>query len=240
MTIGSPILLLIETSTDVCSVAISSGEEILASRVLKEPRSHARVVAPMVSDLLSERGIDMAEVDGVVVSKGPGSYTGLRVGVSLAKGLCYGASKPLIAVCSLELLANLALKQIEGSTLTNLDEKIFIVPMIDARRMEVYTAVYDADCNRLEPVQALVVDEGSFKSYLERGVVYICGDGSSKVKTIVNHPNARYLVVESLATGMLKRALQKYKEAKFEDLAYFEPFYLKDFIAGIPKKKGLS
>jgi len=143
---NSPVLLFIETSTEVCSVALSMGSELVSEVVVKEPKAHARLIAPMIESVLKESGIDISGTDAVVVSEGPGSYTGLRVGVSIAKGLCYGSGKPLIAVGSLDLLANIASKQyFQESSLYR------IIPMIDARRMEVYSAVYDSNAVRKKP-----------------------------------------------------------------------------------------
>ncbi|MHC1779237.1 MAG: tRNA (adenosine(37)-N6)-threonylcarbamoyltransferase complex dimerization subunit type 1 TsaB [Bacteroidales bacterium] len=237
-----PLLLLIETSTEVCSVAICAGEKVIGSKVSREPKSHARVVAPMVNDLLGENSIDMNGIDAVVVSEGPGSYTGLRVGVSLAKGLCFGSSKPLISVGSVELLYNLAIEYIHKGLLPGVDENtgFFVIPMIDARRMEVYTAVYNEMGEPLEEVQAKVLDEGSFKDYIEKRVTIFCGDGSGKVKDLIKDSNALFIDIESVAWGMIKTALNKYQNKKFEDVAYFEPFYLKDFIAGVSKKGALG
>ena len=239
MIIESPIPLFIETSTEVCSIAISSGDKIVGSKVEREPKSHARIAAPLVNTLLKELQIEMSNIDAVVVSEGPGSYTGLRVGVSLAKGLCYGASKPLIAVGSLDLLANLALEEIRAKVLNETEREFLIAPMIDARRMEVYTSLYNSDNERLESVKALIVDENSFKNNLEKGLLFFCGDGSSKVRDVIKHTNAKFIEIESLAQGMLANALKKFQNKEFEDIAYFEPFYLKDFIAGTPKKKGI-
>jgi tRNA threonylcarbamoyladenosine biosynthesis protein TsaB len=236
MILTAPLLLYIETSTEVCSVAVSSGDNVICSRVLREPKSHARVIAPMVDEIMRELSVDMSNFDAVVVSEGPGSYTGLRVGVSLAKGLCFGSGKPLISVSSLDLLFNLAIDHIRQ------DVEFYIVPMIDARRMEVYTAVYDRNAIRVEPVQAMVIDGSSFRNYLDKGLTVFCGDGCEKIKGVIEHPNALFTDIESVAQGMVRSALVKFNEKRFEDVAYFEPFYLKDFIAGIPKKgiRGLS
>ncbi len=242
MNYTGPLLLLIETSTEVCSVALSSGDKVIGSKVSREAKAHARVVAPMVNELLEELSVGINSIDAVVVSEGPGSYTGLRVGVSLAKGLCFGSSKPLISVSSVELIYNLAIEHIRKGLLTGIDIKseFFIIPMIDARRMEVYTAVYNNKGEQLEDVQAKVVDETSFMKYREMGLTIFCGDGSEKVKDFIKGPNISYIDIESVAWGMVKTALNKYYSKKFEDVAYFEPFYLKDFIAGISKKGALG
>ncbi|MFA6770356.1 MAG: tRNA (adenosine(37)-N6)-threonylcarbamoyltransferase complex dimerization subunit type 1 TsaB [Bacteroidales bacterium] len=232
----APTTLLIETSTEVCSVALSLGSSLIGQKISRIPRAHTAIISVITQELLEESKISLAMCDAIVVSKGPGSYTGLRVGVSFAKGLCFGTSKPLIAVGSLTLLATLASTTID---LSNIKPSI-IVPMIDARRMEVYTASYSPTGEKLTPVEALIVDSQSFSSQLEQGVVLFCGDGSSKVSKIIKHPNARFVNIEALAQGMIPQAVEKYHKGKFEDVAYFEPFYLKDFIAGVSKKNPLQ
>lgn len=229
---SNPLLLLIETSTEVCSVALSRGEKILSHRVVNEPKSHARIIALLVEEVIKEGGISIDDCDAVVVSEGPGSYTGLRVGVSFAKGICYGAGKPLIAVSSLELLARLAISDGEG-----MSEDAVIVPMIDARRMEVYAAKYDVFCNPLSNTEAVILDEKSFSDELSKGVVIFTGYGAEKFKDIINHPNAQFRLIGADARGMVISALKKYNSREFADVAYFEPFYLKDFVAGVTKKR---
>lgn len=228
---SSPILLYIETSGEICSVALSRRTELIREIVVKEPRAHARIIAPMVEEILNKSAISISDTDAIVVSEGPGSYTGLRVGVSVAKGLCFGSGKPLIAVGSLDLIAVTAAKNRSdiGSFHT-------IIPMIDARRMEVYTAVYSADAVRLSGIEAKIIDEASFKELLEKGKTLFCGDGAAKVQSILKHENAFFTGVDASAGGMLKPALDKYNRGEFQDVAYFEPFYLKDFVAGISKK----
>lgn len=226
-----PQLLLIETSTEVCSVALSRGNQIICSRTVKEPRSHARIIAPLIQEILTECSTSVGECSAVVVSEGPGSYTGLRVGASIAKGLCYGASIPLIAVSSLELIARIVVAeagQFSSSTI--------LVPMIDARRMEVYTAKFNMECEALSQTEAVVVTPESFAEELAKGIVVFTGDGAPKCKEIITHPNARFLEGEANATGMLIPALKKFNAGEFADVAYFEPFYLKDFVAGVSKK----
>jgi len=232
----APIILLIETSTDVCSVALCSGNSLIGQKISHVPRAHAGIISVITQELLDSNNIPLEMCDAIAVSEGPGSYTGLRVGVSFAKGLCYGASKPLIAVGSLDLLASIASSKI----IEKKSKTAIIVPMIDARRMEVYTACYSIKGERLTPVKALVIDHESFSKQLEEGVVFFCGDGSTKVADVIKHPNAVFLNVEALAQGMITNAVEKHKNGKFEDVAYFEPFYLKDFIAGISKKNPLK
>jgi len=161
------------------------------------------------------------------VSSGPGSYTGLRVGVSTAKGLAFGAEKPLIAVGTLDIL-------VDGCPES--DRPSFIVPMIDARRMEVYTAVYSAEGERLTEIESHIIGPDSFAPYLEKGKVLFVGDGALKGKDVITHPNACFQEAFPLARHMAPRARKAFEEGKFENLAYFEPFYLKDFVPTTPKK----
>jgi len=261
---SDPLLLLIETSTEVCSVALCKGVKTISHRVINEPKAHARIIAVMVEEVLTEVGTSLANCDAVVVSEGPGSYTGLRVGVSIAKGLCYGASKPLIAVSSLELLAQLAIHAYDDTGNNSLDEEeihtvtdgetvsqsdvvspeAIIIPMIDARRMEVYTAKFDSLCNPLSNTEAVILDENSFSDELSKGIVIFAGVGAEKFKSLINQskdtnnlPNAQFIIIGADARGMVIPALKKYKSGDFVDVAYFEPFYLKDFVAGVTKKK---
>ncbi len=230
---NSPVLLSIETSTELCSVAISQGTEVIKESVVNQPKAHAKILAPMIDEILKISGIPLEECDAVVVSSGPGSYTGLRVGVSTAKGLCYGAKKPLISVGSLDILANLAV--IEHNKNTDLIPRN-IIAMIDARRMEVYSAIYSADGERLSAVEAVIIDEKSYHDTLESGLTLFCGDGALKVMDVIKHPNAQYMGINASAGGMVAPALIKFEEREFEDVAYFQPFYLKEFVAGISKK----
>ena len=224
-------ILLIETSTSVLSVALARDGAVVHERICREPRMQASLTAPLVKEVLDEAGLRMADCDAVCVSSGPGSYTGLRVGVSTAKGLCFGASKPLIAIGTLDILAASCLSE------RSEESPAFIVPMIDARRMEVYTAVYSAEGERLTPVEAKIIGPESFADYLDRGEVLFVGDGALKCKEVIGHPNARFKEAWPLARDMAKPAQKAFEEGKFENLAYFEPFYLKDFVATVSKKK---
>lgn len=232
---NQPILLFIETSTEVCSVALSSGETIKDEIIVREPRSHAKVIGKIIEDITSKNGITVNDCDAVVVSEGPGSYTGLRVGVSIAKGLCYASGKPLIAVGSLRLLASLACN--DSTLRSHIDSNTLIVPMIDARRMEVYTATFDTNNNQICDTNAMIIDENSFADTLATHKVIFTGDGAKKASTVIKSPNAIFHNGETLAKGMLQQALILYKEGRFVDTAYFEPFYLKDFVAGVSKKR---
>ncbi len=229
----SPLILHIETGTEVCSVALSRGTELLALKEDGNGRAHARLLAPFIEELLQEQQLSVAALDAVAVSEGPGSYTGLRVGVSTAKGLCYGAGKPLIAVGSLQSLASLVLSRALLPT-----SGACIVPMIDARRMEVYTAVFDADAVQQTAVSARIIDAGSFDALLDRQPVVFVGDGAEKCRELIVHPNAHFIPLAASAAGMVLPALDCYTRGAFVDVAYFEPFYLKDFVA-VPSKKSL-
>ena len=166
-------------------------------------------------------------LDAVAVSCGPGSYTGLRIGVSMAKGICYGRNIKLLAVPTLELLAVPILLHHES-----IEEEALLVPMIDARRMEVYSAVYDRSLKAVRAIQADVVDGDTYKEFLDKGPVYFFGDGAEKCMEVINHPNAHLIKnIEPVAKNMFPLAEKRMAEGKFEDVAYFVPFYLKDFVA---------
>ena len=221
-------IILIETSTALCSAALAENGAITAYKESSAPKAHASLTAVFIQDMLAERGITLADCDAVCVSKGPGSYTGLRVGVSTAKGLCFGSQKPLLAVGTLDTLVAQAAEEAA-------DVK-FVIPMIDARRMEVYTAVFENGQQITETAPA-IIDETSFAEYLEQGVCLFIGDGAGKCADVIKHPNARFTQCWPKASAMLSPAQQAYKEKRFEDVAYFEPFYLKEFVATVSKKK---
>jgi len=220
-------ILLIDTSTAVLSVALSVDGTVVQERTCTEARQQAALTAPLVKEVLEAAGIGMKDCDAVCVGSGPGSYTGLRVGVSTAKGLAFGAGKPLIAVGTLDMLVQGVLP---GTAYK------YIVPMIDARRMEVYTAVYTSAGEKVTPIQALVVEEGSFADELAAGEVLFVGDGALKCQAVLKHPHAHFQEAAPLARHMAGLAEQAYKAGKFENVAYFEPFYLKDFVATVSKK----
>ncbi|HEX9826255.1 MAG TPA: tRNA (adenosine(37)-N6)-threonylcarbamoyltransferase complex dimerization subunit type 1 TsaB [Flavobacteriaceae bacterium] len=215
------LLLNIETTTTNCSVSLSKEGETL---VLKEDYStnfsHAESLHVFIDDVVKSAKIKLSEIDAIAVSKGPGSYTGLRIGVSAAKGLCFSLDKPLISV----------------STLVSLSHQVkidngFIVPMLDARRMEIYSAVFDANHHQIREIQAQILDESSFLDYLNKDKVYFIGNGVEKTKTVIQHKNATFIENKlPSAKEMGTLAFEKYKNNDFENVAYFEPFYLKDFI----------
>ena len=225
-------ILLIETSTALCSTALAENGTIISYRESSAPKAHASLTAVFIDDMLKENGISIADCDAVCVSMGPGSYTGLRVGVSTAKGLCFGSGKPLMAVGTLNTLVAQAIAEglvPEGCR--------YIIPMIDARRMEVYTAVFTPDCQQITETEPVIVDENSFASQLEEGKVLFIGDGAGKCADVIKHPNASFVQCWPKADAMLMPALEEYKEKRFKDVAYFEPFYLKEFVATVSKKK---
>ncbi|WP_027137758.1 tRNA (adenosine(37)-N6)-threonylcarbamoyltransferase complex dimerization subunit type 1 TsaB [Gaetbulibacter saemankumensis] len=222
------LILSIETATTNCSVALSeNGETILLKEDNSKNYSHAERLHVFIDEVLKEQNLTTSDLDAIAVSKGPGSYTGLRIGVSAAKGLCFASDKPLISVPTLEALAHQVLCN-EG----------VIVAMLDARRMEVYSAIYDSKYNEIRTTEAQILDDTSFKSYLEQGKVYFIGNGVEKTKALIHHPNAVFVEDKMpSANEMGHLAYNKYKKSDTENVAYFEPYYLKDFIALKPKPK---
>lgn len=224
------LILNIDTATGVCSVALAREGRVVAMKENDEGLNHSTLLGVYVDEVLRQAGVTMAGVDAVAVSAGPGSYTGLRIGVSLAKGLCYGAGKPLIAVGTLESMADAVGDRVR--------EDALYCPMIDARRMEVYAAVYDREGREVTGVRPVVLDESAFVDELSRGPVYFFGDGSGKARGVLTHPNARFLSgVTTSAVNLMRLAERKFAAGEFEDVAYFEPFYLKEFVATVPKRK---
>ncbi|MDO4951007.1 MAG: tRNA (adenosine(37)-N6)-threonylcarbamoyltransferase complex dimerization subunit type 1 TsaB [Bacteroidales bacterium] len=225
-------IIHIDTSTDICSVALSQEGLCIFNREDHEGPNHARVLAPMVEEaigLADSRGV---KLDAVSVSAGPGSYTGLRIGVSTAKGLCYGLNLNLIGVQTLELLCVPILLEHE-----EIPEDSLLCPMLDARRMEVYTALYDRALRPANEVTPVIVEDSSFCDVLKERPVVFFGNGAAKCKDIIKHDNAIFIDgIEPLAKNMLPLADKAIAQGKTEDVAYFEPFYLKDFIAGTSKK----
>ncbi len=227
------VILNIETSTEVCSVTISKNGELLYKKETLEGLSHSELLTVFIEDLLTENSLNLSELDAVAVSKGPGSYTGLRIGVSVAKGLCYGLEIPLIAVNSLETMATY--------TALNSTENMLFCPMIDARRMEVYTALYSTKGEEIKPISAEIIEEDFLAEYLNNNKILFFGNGAEKCKTKITHPNATFDGPQKTsAQFMQKLTEEKYNKKEFEDIAYFEPFYLKNFVATIPKNKILK
>jgi tRNA threonylcarbamoyladenosine biosynthesis protein TsaB len=233
-------ILHIETTTHVCSVALTNSGQLVAEKENKAGRSHASLLSYFVWEILSEEQIKPADLEAISISEGPGSYTGLRIGVSTAKGLCYGAGIPLIAVNTLQSLTQGFFAHLKTKGQQPEDDALY-VPMLDARRMEVYSAVLDNKNRFIRGVKAEIIDKYSFNQYLEGHWVYFFGNGSEKCREIIKHPNARFIDdIDPSAKYMGPIAEEKYKNREFEDLAYFEPFYLKDFIATTPRKNILG
>ncbi len=220
-------ILNIETATKNCSVSISNNGELIAIKELNNGNySHAEVLHLFINEVVNEANIKLSDISAVAVSKGPGSYTGLRIGVSAAKGLCFALNIPLISINTLESLAHCL--TIESGK---------IVSMLDARRMEVYSAVFDSDFIQVRAIKAEIIDGNSFSEYLTKEPIYFVGDGAEKCKDIITHVNAVFVEEKfPSAKEMCLLAYDKYKKNDIEDVAYFEPFYLKDFIV-IPEKK---
>jgi tRNA threonylcarbamoyladenosine biosynthesis protein TsaB len=237
---SEPLILHIETSTNICSVALSQGRNLLALKESDEQKAHSTLLTVFVDQLLTEVKRSAEAIDAVCVSKGPGSYTGLRIGVSVTKGLAYGLNVPVIGITSLHAMARGALDTALVREHLKNDPGLLLCPMIDARRMEVYTAFFDKEMNELRPTHADIIDSDSYSGLLRDHKVLFFGNGAFKLKDVVVndnvilmedfHPSARHMIVP---------ALEAYARKAFEDTAYFEPFYLKDFIATTPRKKVL-
>lgn len=226
------LILNIDTSTSVCSVALAKDGKVIALKENNEGLNHSILLGTYIDELFKEKQVTPHQLDAVAISMGPGSYTGLRIGVSMAKGLCFGTGKPLIAVPTLQALAL--------SVSSRLQEDAWYCPMIDARRMEVYTALFDKQNQTLTETKAEIIDEHSFADLLANHKIYFFGNGSDKVKNTLTAPNACYIEqVETSAGNMPEISEQRFTQGLLEDVAYFEPFYLKDFIATTPKKKVL-
>ena len=225
-------ILNIETSTDVCSVAISDSGQVIFNKEDHSGPNHAVKLGVYVDEALDFLDSHGLPLEAVAVSCGPGSYTGLRIGASMAKGICYGRGVKLIAVPTLELMAVPVLLGEHPE-----EEDALIIPMLDARRMEVYAEVLDRALKVVRPIQADIVDADTYKEYLDKHQVYFFGNGAAKCMETINHPNAHLVEgIEPLAKNMAPLAEKRFVEGKFEDVAYFVPFYLKDFVAKMPKK----
>lgn len=230
-------ILCLETATPTCSVAITDGVATLAHRECKGQNAHSERITIFIKEVMDEVGIDYSQLNAVAVSKGPGSYTGLRIGVSTAKGVCYAAGLPLMAVDTLHAMAY-GIRQKLGDQVQPGD---LFVPMIDARRMEVYCAVFDANLNRVKDTEAVVVDEHSFNALLDGHRLWLFGDGAPKLHQLFQDNSQIQIVDDFTPSAAFMAALSDdaLKAADFVDVAYFEPFYLKDFVAGKPHVKGL-
>lgn len=217
------LILSLETSTKVCSVALAENGNLISFKELYDEKySHAEKLNLFIEDVLQQANKKFSDLDAVAVSEGPGSYTGLRIGTSSAKGLCYALDKPLIAINSLKSLANLVTEKTD-----------VIIPLFDAMRMEVYAAAFDSSLNELEKTSAKIIESNSFENFLATKKVTFVGPGAAKCVEVIKSPNAVFnLNLQVSAKGMISLAEQKFNQNQFVDVAYFEPFYLKDFIAG--------
>ena len=229
-----PLILCLDTATDICSVALTRAAQVVAYRENHDGNSHARILLPFIEEILNEAEVKPQELAAVAVSMGPGSYTGLRIGTSTAKGLCYAMEIPLIAVPTLQIIAAGASKNLPDT------QDITFCPMLDARRMEVFTALYDNNLQPTNDVQALIVDENTFAKLIEHKRTVFCGNGAEKCRPLYEmHPNAIFDPTPVSARNMADIALKKFTEKQWEDLAYFTPLYGKDYVAAKPTVKGL-
>ncbi|MDH6310742.1 tRNA threonylcarbamoyladenosine biosynthesis protein TsaB [Dysgonomonas sp. PFB1-18] len=227
-------IINIETATEVCSVAVSKDKEIIFLREEEKGPSHAVLLGQFVNEAIQYLRSANISLDAVAVSCGPGSYTGLRIGVSEAKGLCFGLDIPLISLNTLKIMTYGVRKN------NNPEDGTLLCPMIDARRMEVYDVLYNNELQEIKSVSADIIEEGSFSEYLNEGKVLFFGNGADKCKAVLNHPNALFIDnIHPHASYMADLADEAYRNRSFVDVAYFEPFYLKEFVATTPKNKVL-
>jgi tRNA threonylcarbamoyladenosine biosynthesis protein TsaB len=235
------VILNIETSTEVCSVALAKDGKLLFEKESPEGLNHSELLTVFIEELFAENNFSIKEIDAVAVSKGPGSYTGLRIGVSVAKGLCYALEKPLISVGSLDALGIYTSQNVSNYLNGEDYQNIRLCPMIDARRMEVYTSLYNSAGETIQEVNARIIDENSFADELKNHKILFFGNGAGKCRQHLTHPNALFLgPLKTSARFMLFLSENKYNKKEFENVAYFEPFYLKNFVATIPKNKILK
>ena len=224
-------ILHIETSTNVCSVAVSEDGKVIFDKADRTGNNHAEALGSFVDEAMSFADSHAIPLDAVAVSSGPGSYTGLRIGVSMAKGVCYALNLPLLSVPTLELMCVPVLLRNE-----EIEDEALLCPMIDARRMEVYAALYDRALKPVRGIQADVVDDDTYRQWLEDRPVYFFGNGAAKCMDTINHPNAHLIEgIEPVAKWMMPLAERKMLNDIHEDVAYFVPYYLKDFVAKQPK-----
>ncbi len=225
------LILNIESSTSVCSVCLAENGKKIAGKETNKQNAHSKILTVFIKDIFQELNLKVKNIDAVAVSKGPGSYTGLRIGVSVAKGIAYGAGIPLISVSTLQNMAWGA------KNVLNMKKEDLLSPMIDARRMEVYSQLFDAEINSVNEISAKIIDEQSFSEKLKEHKIFFFGDGAAKCKETIKNKNA--IFIENLhpsADYIIPFSEKAFSEQNFEDVAYFEPFYLKNFIATIPKK----
>lgn len=223
------LILSIETATSVCSVALHEKGKLINSKEINSDKSHSQLLLQYIEDVLKEVDKLKTQLDAIAISEGPGSYTGLRIGLSTVKGLCYALGKPLIAINTLDAMG----------LLVDSEENRLCAPMIDARRMEVYTALYDAQHNRVLAPCPLIIDSNSFAEQLKSHKIMIYGNGAAKCKEVMTHANVLFCEAQPSAKTVGVLAFEKFQRKAFEDLAYFEPNYLKEFYSPAPKKNQL-
>lgn len=222
------LLLNIDTATEHASICLSKDDIVLGLIESSEQKNHASFVQPAIQKLMADSGYSISQLDAIAVTSGPGSYTGLRVGLASAKGICYILQKPLILVNTLEVMAQAILSHYQ-STNQAIDPSTLLCPLIDARRMEVFTATYDSSLNETEPPHALVIDENAFSVQLSTHHMIFSGSGHHKLKDSLSHPAASFLNIQHTASHLAIRALKAYHSNHFADLAYSEPLYVKEF-----------
>lgn len=227
-------ILCVETATEICSIALLQDDVLIALEENHEGNSHASQITILIEAVMKKAGIELKQLDAIAVSKGPGSYTGLRVGVSTAKGLCYALTIPLIGINTLNSLANGFIHQYPQF----INAQSLFIPMLDARRMEVYCAVFNNKIEVIKETEAKIIDEHSFNDLPQALALYFFGSGALKCKPVVSHPNAFFVEdIVCSAANMNKIAFELFNKKQFEDVAYFEPFYLKDFVGTVPKRR---
>ena len=227
----NPLILLIETATTTCSIALTENGNVIAVKELNESNIHASQITLFIEEVMFVAQKNYSDLQAVAVSMGPGSYTGLRIGVSTAKGLCYALDIPLIAIDTIQAMASGLI-----NTTMDIPASGLLIPMLDARRMEVYTGVYRKDLKIVEPVSAKIVDQDSFTEF-NKYELFLFGDGADKFKILFSdHKNIHFVDFSTSASHLSSLALEKFNRAQFENVAYFEPFYLKDFLVTPPKK----
>ncbi len=223
-----PLILNIDTATEHASICISKGTDMLGLVESTEQKNHAAFVQPAIQDLLKKLSIALKQIDAIACTAGPGSYTGLRVGLSSAKGICYALNKPLILINTLEVMGQSVITDYLSKN-TFLNPSILICPLIDARRMEVFTALYQSTLQEVEPPHSLILDESSFRTLLHNQPIVFCGSGALKLEGLISNQNAMFSPVQHNASHLAKRALIAYQSNSFANLAYSEPLYVKEF-----------
>jgi tRNA threonylcarbamoyladenosine biosynthesis protein TsaB len=218
------LILNIDTATEQASVCLSNNEEVIGLQISTDQKNHASFIQPAIEKIMQETSRNLSAIDAIAVTAGPGSYTGLRVGLATAKGICYALNKPLITINTLQVMAYAAMQNCPDA-----DGKTLFCPMIDARRMEVFTATYNNTVEEITPPSALILDETSFYEQLNSHLIIFSGSGHIKLKSIIQHPNAIFSAVQHNASHLVMLALKAFTAKHFADMAYTEPFYLKEF-----------